>query len=70
MEEREADDESEEIDNMIELIQQSLFGDNPKPSVADLTRLFELRRELAHFDAESLTVRWIDAWPQIPDCEE
>ena len=55
---------------MIELIQQSLFGDNPKPSVADLTRLFELRRELAHFDAESLTVRWIDAWPQIPDCEE
>jgi hypothetical protein len=59
-----------ELDDVIERIQESLFGDKAKPSLADLTRLLELRRELAHLEPESVIARWIDECPQTPDREE
>jgi hypothetical protein len=58
-----------EMDEVIERILESLRGDDAKPSVADLTRLLELRRDLAQSLQGPITVRWIDEWQQIPDYE-
>lgn len=42
---------------------------NIKPSVADLVRLLELRRELKKREPRKLTVRWVDECPE-PAAEE
>lgn len=58
------------IDKIIERVQESLFREDVKPSVADLMRLLELRRELAQLQPGPVTVRWIDECQQTPACEE
>ena len=62
--------EWEEVEKIIGNIQAGLTGDSAKPSVTDLARLLELRRELARPQTERLRVRWIDECQPTPACEE
>ncbi|HEY3825819.1 MAG TPA: hypothetical protein VGL82_14745 [Bryobacteraceae bacterium] len=53
-------DEIAEVERIIECIQESLSDDSVMPSLADLVRLFGLRRELAQSQPGSLKAGWID----------
>ena len=59
IEERQAT-ELELVENAIQRILTSLNDKTMKPTVADLTRLMELRREMMVSQPKSITVRWID----------
>ena len=59
IEERQAT-ELELVENAIQRILTSLNDKAMKPTVADLTRLMELRREMMVSQPKSITVRWID----------
>jgi hypothetical protein len=61
-------DELKDLDEMISNIRKALKT-NTKPSVADLIRLLERRRELVALKPEPVEVRWIDEW-QTPDTAE
>ena len=63
-------DELAEVDRIIESIQERLSDDSAKPSVAELVRLLELRRELAQSQTGQVTVRWIDECQPTPACGE
>lgn len=54
------------VDKIIERMQESLCADDVKPSISDLMRLLELRRELAQTQPRPITVRWVDEWQQTP----
>ncbi len=58
-----------EIEEIIRRVQKNLARGSGKPSMTDLLRLLELRRELAKPQTEPLTIRWIDECP-TPGCEE
>jgi hypothetical protein len=68
MEEREAlkqpVDELAEVDKMIERIQESLCDEDVTPSVAELLRLMQFRREREQ--PGPVTVRWIDECQPTP----
>jgi hypothetical protein len=66
----EPEGELAEVEEIIESIQESLSSDDPKPSVLDLVRLLELRRELVKPQTARMTVRWIDECQQTPVCGE
>jgi hypothetical protein len=70
-EEQEAEtlDELESLDRMIRSIRKRLLSDEAKPSVADLMRLLERRREVVGLKPGPVEVRWIDEW-QTPDSAE
>jgi hypothetical protein len=65
----EPEGELAEVEEIIESIQGSLSSEDPKPSVLDLVRLLELRRELVKPQTARMTVRWIDEC-QTPTCGE
>jgi hypothetical protein len=54
------DDELTEVEKMMERTQEGLSDEDVIPSVADLLRLMEIRRELAQSKRGPMTVRWID----------
>jgi hypothetical protein len=54
------------VDRIIERIQESLCAKDMNPSVADLMRLLEIRRELRRQHPRPVVVRWIDECPQTP----
>jgi hypothetical protein len=56
----ESADELAEIDGIIDRMQGSLGDDDAKPSAADLTRLLELKREMAYSRPGPIVARWID----------
>ena len=62
----EPEGELTDVEEIIESIQESLSSDSAKPSVADLVRLLELRRELAKPKTGRMTVRWIDECQPTP----
>jgi hypothetical protein len=74
MEHREAlkhsGDDRAAVEQVIEKMRESLFGEEAKPSVADLVRLIEFRRELADAQPGPVMARWIDECPQTSDCGE
>jgi hypothetical protein len=51
------------IDSIIKQIEEQLMK-NMKPSVGDLVRLLELRRELTKTEPRKLTVQWVDQCPE------
>jgi len=65
---KDAGDELAVVEKMIERVREGLCDADVSPSVADLLRLLEFRRELAQSQAEPVTVRWIDECQ--PDPEE
>jgi hypothetical protein len=62
----EPEDELVEIDKIMQGLQESLAEAGAKPTVADLIRLLELRRELARSQSSRVTVRWIDECQPTP----
>jgi hypothetical protein len=62
----EPEDELVEVDEIMQRIQESLANGGAKPTVADLIRLLELRRELARSQSSLVTVRWIDECQPTP----
>jgi hypothetical protein len=68
--------ESELLDDLTLLrcvianIQENLCRDYGKPSIADLARLMELRRELAYLEQGPMTAQWIDKCQQISANDE
>ena len=57
----------EEIDKITARILERLSEEDVPLSVTDLTRLLELRRELAQSHPARLKVRWIGEWQQTPE---
>jgi hypothetical protein len=74
MEQREAlkqpGDDRAVVEQVIEKMRESLSAEDAKPPMADFTRLFEFRRDLAQAQPGPLTARWIDECPQTSDCGE
>jgi len=74
MEEREAlkhpGDDRAAVVQVIEKMRERLFGEEANPSVTDLVRLLEFRRELAEAQPGPVAARWIDECPQTSDCGE
>jgi hypothetical protein len=74
MEQREAlkhpGDDWTAVEQAIEKMRESLFGEDAKPPVADLIRLIEFRRDLVQEQPGPVTARWIDECPQTSDCGE
>lgn len=44
-------------------VKRSFEADHPKPTLADLMRLVELRREFGKSAPEPLKVGWVEEWP-------
>jgi hypothetical protein len=65
---KEAGDELAVVEKMIEGVREGLCGEDVSPSIADLLRLLEFRRELPQSQSEPTTVGWIDECQ--PDPEE
>jgi hypothetical protein len=63
-------DVTEAIDRAIESIQEKLATEDLKPSVTDLVRLLQLRRDLSEEQPKQVTVRWIEGCSEIPASEE
>jgi hypothetical protein len=55
-------DELAAIDELIRKAREHLLKEEVKPSVADLIRLMERRRELVGSKPGPVEARWIDAW--------
>jgi hypothetical protein len=74
MEQREAlkhpGDDWAAVEQVIEKMRESLFSQDAKPSVADLIRLIEFKRDLVQAQPGPLTARWIDECLQTSDCGE
>ncbi len=58
------------IDEAIENIRGKLAGEDLKPSVSDLVRLIQLRKELTDEAPKQVTVRWVEEWNNSPANEE
>jgi hypothetical protein len=61
------EDELAEVEKMLEQIQEGLSDEDVNPSVADLLRLMDFRRELARSKPVPMTVRWIDECRQTSE---
>jgi hypothetical protein len=59
-----------EVEEMMQRIREGLGDEDVSPSVADLLRLMELRRDLAQSGPRPVTVRWIDECQPTPVCGE
>jgi hypothetical protein len=57
---RETGDELEVVEKMIERVREGLSDADVIPSIADLLRLLEFRREHTRSQAEPVTVGWVD----------
>ena len=64
----EAGDELEVVEKMIERVREGLSDADVIPSIADLLRILEFRREHTRSQSEPETVGWIDRCR--PDPEE
>jgi hypothetical protein len=61
------EDELAEVEKMLEQVQEGLSDEDVNPSVADLLRLMDFRRELARSKPVPMTVRWIDECRQTSE---
>jgi hypothetical protein len=61
------EDELAEVEKMLEQVQEGLSDEDVNPSVADLLRLMDFRRELAQSKPVPMTVRWIDECRQTSE---
>jgi hypothetical protein len=65
--EQKANDLATAVENAIATIQAELDATSFKPSVADLVRLLQLRKELSDTQPTTVTARWIDEWNEKSD---
>jgi len=74
MEQREAlkptDGDLAEVEEVMERIREALSDEDVSPSVAELLRLMDLRREFKQSQPGPMTVRWIDECQPTPSSGE
>ena len=51
------------VEEVISRVQENLLDDVAKPSMTDLVRLMEIRRDLAQVQGGPLSVGWVDECP-------
>lgn len=59
-------EEGAAVEEALETVWQKLGGESSKPSVADLIRLLQLRKELNADKPGNITVRWVEDCDQTP----